>query len=95
MNASLGFSASSLTVTLLAVLGIIVLRWFMPELQMLGQQGQQVTAATPTDQWATPFYLRYNTPIPSYLANLMPVPSNYAYALGVPSTPYSQKAATT
>lgn len=94
MNMNLGFSASTLTITLLGVLGIVILKWFMPEVQQLGMIGHP-PAADSADRWATPYYLRYNTPIPSYLANLMPVPSNYAYALGVPSMPITQRAATT
>lgn len=93
MNVGFNFSAGTLTVTLLALLGIVILKWFMPQLAQLAASGQPVNPNQDADQWSTPFYLRYNTPIPSYLANLMPVPSNYAYALGVPSSPYTQKTA--
>jgi hypothetical protein len=86
------FSADTLTVTILAALGIVILRFNLLDTLAVPVAGRQATADD-LDIWATPYYLRYNTPLPDYLANLMPVQSNYTYALGVPSLPYTQRAA--
>lgn len=94
MDLGLNFKASTLAITLVGLLALAILKWFMPELRAATSAGTPVDPNA-ADRWGTPFYLRYNTPIPAYLANLMPVSSNYAYNLGVPSAPYTQQAAIT
>ena len=76
---------------LLAALTLIIMRFNL--LQLAQPMAMQPTADD-FDIWSTPFYLRYNTPVPDYLATMLPVPANYTYALGIPSAPYTQATVT-
>ena len=71
-------------ITLMGIVALALLRWGDPGHGGRMMNMQPIDDATP-DIWQTPFYLRYNVPIPSDQIPILPTGSPYTFGLGVPA----------